>query len=145
MSAELIFSVCSTAVLPGWLLLLVLPRWKWTLGIISAGLLPFMLGLVYLGLLITAVSNMPEGGGFGSLAALSIAFSNPYGLAAGWVHYLAFDLFIGAWEVRDSQKNDIPHWMVVPCLPLTFMAGPVGLVLYLLIRAARTRRITVYG
>jgi hypothetical protein len=52
----------------------------------------------------------------------------------GWAHYLAFDLFVGSWEVRDSQRLKIPHWQVVPCLLFTLMVGPVGLVLYLTLR-----------
>jgi len=48
-------------------------------------------------------------------------------LLAGWVHYLAFDLFIGSWEVEDAAANGIPHWLLLPCLFLTLMVGPVGL------------------
>ena len=60
--------------------------------------IPFTLGLVYAGLFLSQLGNMPEGAGFGSLNEISAMFSNPYALAAGWIHYLAFDLFVGAWE-----------------------------------------------
>ncbi|MDA7782649.1 ABA4-like family protein [Gammaproteobacteria bacterium] len=69
--------------------------------------------------------NLPEGGGIGSLDAVLLAFGNPYVLTAGWIHYLAFDLFIGSWELRDTQNQGIPHWQLVPCLLLTFAFGPV--------------------
>lgn len=144
MSAELIFSICSLAVIPGWLLLIFLPRWKWTLGLISSALIPFVLAITYLLFLVYSLSNASEGGGFGSLAELSILFSDPYALLVGWIHYLAFDLFIGAWEVQDAQRNGVAHWMVVPCLLLTFIAGPVGLLLYLILRTARTRQFLLY-
>lgn len=144
MSAELIFSICSTAVIPGWLLLTVLPRWKWTLGIVCTGLIPFMLGLVYVGIIISQTGNPSEGGGMGSLEGVAILFSNPYSLAAGWIHYLAFDLFVGAWEVRDSQEQGVSHWLVLPCLVLTLMLGPVGLALYLIIRTIKTRELMIY-
>jgi hypothetical protein len=62
-------------------------------------------------------------------------FENPWGLLAGWTHYLAFDLFIGGWEVRDAQRRGIPHLLVVPALVLTFLLGPGGLLLYLAIRS----------
>ena len=91
MSAELIFSICSLAVIPGWLLLIFLPRWKWTLGLISSALIPFVLAITYLLFLVYSLSNASEGGGFGSLAELSILFSDPYALLVGWIHYLAFD------------------------------------------------------
>jgi hypothetical protein len=144
MSAETIFSICSTLVLPGWLLLIVLPRWKWTLGIISSGIIPFILGLVYVGVFISQSGNSAEGGGFGSLEEVTILFSNPYSMTAGWIHYLAFDLFVGAWEVRDSQKQNISHWLVIPCLLLTFLLGPAGLALYLILRTAMTRKWLIY-
>jgi hypothetical protein len=140
-SADLIFSICNSAVLPGWLLLIVLPKWKWTLALISTVIIPFVLGLVYVGLFISQASNFPEGGGLGSLEALIITFANPYILTAAWIHYLAFDLFVGAWEVGDAQKQGISHWLVIPCLVLTFMAGPTGLALYFILRFAMTKKI----
>ena len=87
---------------------------------------------------------MPEGAGFGFLTEISAMLSNPYVLAAGWIHYLAFDLFVGAWEVFDSQKNYIPHWYIVPCLFLTLMLGPVGLAPYFSIRGILTKNFEVY-
>jgi hypothetical protein len=66
-------------------------------------------------------------------------FENHWLLLAGWVHYLAFDLFIGAWQVRDSKALGISHLLVLPCLVLTFLFGPVGLLLYFLIRVACRR------
>ena len=56
----------------------------------------------------------------------------------GWIHYLAFDLFVGAWEVRDAQARGIHHLLVIPCLFLTLMAGPGGLLLYWAIRIVHT-------
>ena len=61
-------------------------------------------------------------------------FANPWLLLAGWVHYLAFDLFIGAWQVRDAKRTGLSHLLVVPCLVLTFLFGPIGLLLYLALR-----------
>ena len=145
MSADLIFSICNTLVLPAWALLIFLPRWKWTLAIICSGIVPFFLALVYLGLLLSQVGNLGEGGSFNSLEGVMILFANPYAMAAGWVHYLAFDLLIGSWEVRDSQKLDIPHWQVIPCLILTFVLGPVGLGLYFILRSVSKKQILVYA
>lgn len=61
----------------------------------------------------------------------------------GLVHYLAFDLFIGSWQVRDAQAHGISHWFVIPCLILTFMLGPTGLLLYFVIRLARVRLLSL--
>jgi hypothetical protein len=63
-------------------------------------------------------------------------FTSPVAATAGWIHYLVFDLFIGAWQSRDAQRRGLPHWAVIPCLIVTLLAGPVGLLLYLALRAA---------
>ena len=144
MSAELIYLLSNSLVLPAWLLLIVAPRWKWTLAVICPAVIPLILALVYAPLMFSQLPNMPEGGGIGTLEEVLIAFGNPYVLAAGWIHYIAFDLFIGSWELRDSQIHRIPHWLVVPCLLLTFALGPVGLGSYLILRSLWIRRLEIY-
>jgi hypothetical protein len=143
MSPETIFSICTKLVLPGWLLLIFAPRWKWTARFVCAVLLPLALACVYL-FLIAAHFGQSEGD-FGSLAGVGTLFRNPHNLLAGWIHYLAFDLFIGSWEVRDAQRAGIHHLLVVPCLALTFIFGPVGLLLYFVLRFAIKRKFLVGG
>ncbi len=143
MSAETLFAICNTLVLPGWLLLVVMPRWKWTTTVITSVIMPFLLGLVYLYLVLVYFGK--AGGDFGSLAGVTELFQNPYILLAGWLHYLAFDLFIGSWEVRDAQRLGMSHWLVIPCLALTFMFGPIGLGLYFIIRWTFKRKLLIEG
>jgi hypothetical protein len=64
-------------------------------------------------------------------------------LLAGWVHYLFFDLFVGSFEVRDAQRHAISHVILLPCLLFTFMLGPIGFLLYLVVRAVKTRRLAL--
>lgn len=137
MTPTTLFSLANLSVLPGWALLLLAPRWKWT-HVITAYVLPAAIGVTYL--LIMATHFRPGEGGFGSLDEVAQLFANPWLLLAGWVHYLAFDLFVGAWEVLDATRSKVPHWLVVPCLVLTFLAGPVGLLLYFIVRSAVVRR-----
>ena len=143
MSPEKLFSICSTLVLPGWLLLIFLPRWKWTARLVCAVVLPLVLAVVYLYLIATNFGSSE--GGFGSLAEVAKLFQNPYNLLAGWIHYLAFDLFVGSWEVRDAQRVGVHHLLVVPCLLLTFLFGPAGLLLYFALRFAVRRKVLVGG
>jgi hypothetical protein len=82
-------------------------------------------------------------GGFGSLSDVALLFSEPAVLLAGWVHYLAFDLFIGAWETRDAQAHHVPHLLLIPCLILTFMLGPIGLLTYFALRTMRAGRVAI--
>jgi hypothetical protein len=140
--AETLFSLCNLAVLPGWILLVVAPRWKWTHALIVTVLLPVLMGAVYITLIAGNLGSL-AGGGFAHLADVARLFENPYFLLAGWVHYLAFDLFIGGWQVRDAQRVGVPHWLVIPCLILTLLFGPAGLVCYFAARSLVTRRWTI--
>ena len=58
-------------------------------------------------------------GGFSSLADVKAPFNNRWALLADWTHHLAFDLFVGRWEVRDAQQRGIPHLLIMPALVLT--------------------------
>ena len=140
-----LFDVVGWIAMPGWLLLVFLPRWRWT-QTIAAGALPAILGAIYLALFVGYFRQVAEGfGSFGSLAGVRGAFSIDGILLAGWIHYLAFDLFVGSWEVRDAERVGLRHWFVLPCLALTFMMGPVGLLLYLVLRGAIARRFSIPG
>jgi len=68
-------------------------------------------------------------------------FTNEWAALAGWIHYLAFDLFVGCWEVRDAQAKNISHWYVIPCLILTFLFGPIGFLLYSILRLFLAREV----
>jgi hypothetical protein len=135
---EKLFSLAGAVVLPCWLLLLVAPSWKWTQRL-ATFVAPLLIASVYVWLLFSHPA--PQGGGFNSLAQVAVLFSSPYALLAGWIHYLAFDLFTGAWEARDAVRLGISRWAVAPCLVLTFLFGPLGLSLYLLLKLAMRRSV----
>jgi len=138
MTLEQVFSAASALATVGWLLLALTPRRQ--LSVHVAGVfIPLILAVIYLYFI--AMHIRGADGGFGSLADVAKLFSKPELLLAGWIHYLCFDLFIGAWEVRDSQLHGIPHLVVIPCLLMTFMLGPIGLLFYILIRSAKLKRI----
>jgi hypothetical protein len=141
MSLDVLFLVLNAAVLPGWALLVFAPRWRWTTTGVSGVLLPLLMAVSYLALLVTA--PRVEGGGFSTLEQVRTLFTHPHAVLVGWVHYLAFDLFIGSWEVRDAQRLGIPHLWVVPCLFFTLMFGPVGLLLYFTLRAVLRRQLAL--
>lgn len=144
MSPETLFSSANYSVMPAWALLAFAPRWLWTRRLVHTALYPALLGAVYtLGFAATLGGGAfaPGGSELSGLAAISAAFAQPRILLVGWVHYLCFDLFVGAWQARDAQRRGFPHWLLVPCLFLTFMAGPLGLLLYLALRFARTREL----
>ena len=132
-SVDAVFALCNAAVVPAWLLLAVAPEWIWTRRIVHSVLYPAVLGAVY-GVGFATLGPAPEGGGFGTLRGVMTLFDVPQLVLIGWVHYLVFDLFVGAWEVRDARRRGIRHLLVIPCLALTFLFGPMGLLLYLALR-----------
>ena len=131
---ESIFSACGMLAMLGWAGLILLPKFPLVVDVAARLVIPALIGVVYLVLMLGNASQTPADGGFGSLAEVKALFSVEALLLGGWVHYLAFDLFVGAWEVRDAQRRGVHHLLVIPCLFATFLAGPAGLVLYLLLR-----------
>ena len=131
MTAEQLFSILNLMTMAAWLPLVFLPRVRWAATVVPVAV-PLLLAVVYVALLAASLGRSE--GGFSSLADVSALFDDPWTLLAGWTHYLAFDLFIGGWEVRDARQRGIPHLLVVPALVLTFLLGPAGLLLYLAIR-----------
>jgi Domain of unknown function (DUF4281) len=141
MTPERLFSLCNSFALLGWLILVFTGRMRWAARLVSGAIIPLIIAILYAYLI--AAHFGETRGGFGTLDQVAALFSNRWLLLAGWIHYLAFDLFIGSWEVRDAQALGMPHLLVIPCLALTFLFGPAGLLLYFLIRTVRTRSLEI--
>lgn len=132
---ENMFSLAGVIAIMGWLMLLISPLMpKWS-DRIAGMLLPLALSLGYFLLLIIPASA--SGGGFGTLAEVIVLFSYEQAALAGWVHFLAFDLFIGAWACRKARSEGMNFILVVPCLPVIFLFGPAGLLAFQTVRAVR--------
>lgn len=130
---ETLFSLAGTIAMPAWIALLILPFWWPRTSRIIQMSVPVVLGIGYAVLI--ALFWGERTGGFESLAAVRSLFSHDGLLLAGWLHFLAFDLFIGAWIVERAHRVGLHHSWTLPCLPLTFLFGPVGLLLYLMIES----------
>jgi hypothetical protein len=135
-----IFSFANLVAMAGWLLLALLGRRRRLAELVSGWLIPGGFAVAYVAIVAVTWGKAP--GGFSSLDAVGQLFTNPWMLLAGWLHYLAFDLFVGAWIVRDSKERGIAHAFTLPSLVLTFMFGPAGWLSYLGLRAIlRSRRL----
>jgi hypothetical protein len=132
MKAETIFSIVNTLALVSWIILLVAPRWKFTQKIIISGAIPMLLSAAYLAIIVATFGKAD--GGFDSLANVMKLFTNEWAVLSGWIHYLVFDMLVGSWEVKDSQEKGISHWFVIPCLIFTFLLGPIGFLMYSILR-----------
>lgn len=135
MNWDFVFQMVNLSVVPGWMLLFFVPRHRLTNLVVHSYFYPLLLGSFYLYLL---VSSFGGEGGMDTLHNLKLSFQRDEILILGWVHYLVFDLFIGAWVTRDAHRKGIIHITIVPALVLTLFAGPVGLLLYLIIRGFST-------
>ena len=130
MSPEALFSLANAVALVGWLVLAVAPLRR-PLAIAVARTIGVVLAIAYSALLIRSLTGGGFEGDLTTLAGLTAAFSRPEAVLVGWVHYLAFDLWVGAWATEDAPKRSVPHWALIPCLFFILMAGPFGLLLYL--------------
>ena len=129
LSPDLAFRAGNLLALASWIALALSPpsrRWTPRVWQLTGLWVPLLLALAYVALLLGHWGP----GGFGSLAELRQLFERPGLLAAGWLHYLAFDLFVGTWIARDAAQRGLPHAAVLPCLALTFLFGPAGLLAY---------------
>jgi hypothetical protein len=135
MSTEQLFSASGLLVMPFWFLMAFLPHWRWTKRIIGSPLISLPAALLYAWLVlpragaIWAAVSSPE---LGPIAAL---LGSPEGATIAWAHFLAFDLFVGRWAYLDSRERGVSALFMAPILLLTLMLGPIGLALYLGLRA----------
>jgi heme A synthase len=137
MTPDSIFQICSSIALIGWLVLMIASPFIIEVDKFLIGTIITLLAIVYAWLIFYSFKpgDMKS---FGSLDGVMTLFQNKTLVTAGWVHYLAFDLMTGMWIKRNSLKYGIRHWLIIPCLLFTFMLGPVGLLLYLMIRFIKT-------
>ena len=142
MPTSQLFALANISVFPAWFLLVFLPSWKWT-RVIAAYVTPAVLSAAWALLMLGRFA--PRGGGFGSLEELTQLARDPYILIAVWLHNLILDVFLGAWQVRDAQRLGVSHAYVIPCLIITFLAGPVGLLAYFAVRIAVVQRVPWQG
>lgn len=138
MTPDALFQLTGPLAMLGWLALALSPLAPRVADAVAALAIPTLLSVAYVALILVHWSDAP--GGFGSLAEAMALFTDPAVALAGWVHYLAFDLFVGAWIVRTAKTERIPHLLILPCLALTFLFGPAGFLAFTALRATYAAR-----
>jgi hypothetical protein len=132
MSPDALFQIANPLALLGWVARALSPLRPLWADRIAGVLIPLLLSVAYSALILAFWSGFE--GGFDSLEAVMRLLSQPYAALAGWIHFLAFDLFVGAWITRTARAEGISHLLVLPCLVLTFLFGPAGLLAFTLLR-----------
>lgn len=143
MQASDIFSFGNTFVLLGWLLLLVFPLWRYTQVINLNGMI-IILAILYTYMIGKGIQNF-DPNSFSTLANVKLLFQSDDAVAAGWLHYLAYDLFVGTYIVKESVKLFIPRWIYTLILPFAFMFGPVGYLLFFIVKTIKTKSLEQVG
>ena len=126
-----IFSLSNFLTIPFWLLMIFAPHWRWTKRIIGSLWIVVPPALLYAVLILPQLSSVLAALANPMLSAIAALLGTPTGATLGWVHFLAFDLFVGRWAYLDSRQRNLSAWLVSPALFCIFMVGPLGLLLYL--------------
>lgn len=141
MDPRFAFSAGNTIAMLGWLGLLTslfVPVARDGVRRTTRLLIPALFGVAYVVLSAQGWSKAADGG-FGSIEQVRALFAVDAALVAGWLHYLAFDLFVGSWIVEDGLTRRVNRFALIPCLGLTFLFGPAGLLLFLGLRLLPAR------
>lgn len=131
---ETIFSLANLYIMPFWALMIIAPWWSVTRRIMRPMWVFVPLALAYSALVIPGIANLLSSLASPNLADIGALLGTPAGATIGWLHFLAFDLFVGRWELFDGIKRGVPWYLTSVALFFTLMFGPMGFLLYLVIR-----------
>ena len=136
---ERLLELSTIAVLPLWLMMIVLPAWRWTQRITRRPVIGVVPAAVYAVLVLPRLGDVWPAVSTPNLPKIAALLSTPVGATIAWVHFLAFDLFVGRWIYLDSRSRQLSPWLMAPVLFLTLMLGPIGYLLYLALRSSVAR------
>ncbi len=138
MNPDQVFNIVNLLALLSWIYLIAAARWTPRIFRVVRFALPIAYALVYLTCMLMSEPN--DEAGYQSLEQVTAIFTQPWVIVGAWIHYLAFDFFVGCWILEKSKAEGIGHgWIVIPMI-FTFMLGPVGLLLFLILLGIRKRR-----
>jgi len=136
---ETIFQLSNLLVMPFWLLMVFLPHWGWTRRILASLWVVVPAAILYAGLVLPNLLTLLPLLANPELATIAALLGTPAGATVAWAHFLAFDLFVGRWAYLDSRHRSMTAWLASPALLLILMVGPLGLLVYLVLRRVTQR------
>lgn len=137
---DVVFSASGLLVMPLWLMMIALPRWSVTVTIVRSPLVALPAALLYTALVLPGLLDVLPALARPELGPIAALLGTPAGATIAWVHFLAFDLFVGRWVYLDARERGLSAWLVSPLLVLVLMVGPLGLAAYLGLRALTGQR-----
>ena len=139
MTATNVFSLVNMLAMLMWIFMIIAPKWKATRFLIDFKIVPIALASIYAIYIFKAIQigGMMD---FGSLESVMALFTEENAVLSGWVHYLVFDLLIGMWMLDQNKKLNINQFILVPCLLFTFMMGPIGFLLFTIVKTVKQKQ-----
>lgn len=138
--ADIMFTLVFPLAAPFWFLMIVLPTWRWTPRIVASPLIALPAAAIYVVLLIPQLDVVFPAVASPNLTGVAELIGTADGAALAWAHFIAFDLFVGAWIYRDARNRRIHPLIMAPILFLTILVAPAGFAVYLGIRMLGRRR-----
>lgn len=138
MTTSVVFQIVNTIVLPAWIILVFFPKKPWRNPVIYG--FAMAMALVYAFYVVSSLGDL-DLEAFSKLEGIKAMFASDKAVLTGWVHYLVFDLLVGNWVLNNSHKHHINHYLIIPCLLLCFMFGPMGYLLYSLVKIVKVKHI----
>lgn len=138
MSPTHIFSAVNLLAMLMWILMIFLPNWKVTSLLIKYKVIPLSLSAIYV---VYVIQGLLAGGmmDFSNLESVMALFTTEVAVLTGWIHYLAFDLIVGMWILDQNKQLKMNHLIIIPCLLATFIFGPLGFMLFMIIKFFKTK------
>ncbi|HWS85833.1 MAG TPA: ABA4-like family protein [Pyrinomonadaceae bacterium] len=131
---EEVFKLSSLLVAPFWLMMMLLPRWRFTVSVMRSPLVALGPAVLYAALMIPRLLALAPALLRPELPTIAALLGTPEGATLAWAHFLAFDLFVGRWVYLDGRERGVSAWVASPVLFLTLLAGPLGFLLHLAAR-----------
>ena len=131
-----IFPIGGLFAMPMWALMILAPRWKGTRFLIDYKIVPVFIAIIYAVYVYLSIS---EGGvmDFSNFDSVKELFTQDNAILAGWMHYICFDLLVGMWMGDQNRDLNLNQLLMAPCLFFTFMLGPGGFLLFIIIRSLK--------
>src|SRR5258708_35403013 len=121
----LVFRLSNVLVLPFWAVMILLPRWRWTARLLRSSIGSVAPAALYAALVLPRLGEIWPAVSGPTLSGVATLLGSPAGATIAWVHFLAFDLFVGRWIYLDSQEQRAARWVFLPGLSTSVMTGPV--------------------
>lgn len=145
---ETIYLWLNFGVIPIWLVLIFFPNSKLNKIFLTSIFLPLIFGLIYVyifyQLMLLNEDILDYLSIYSGLDELADLFTNELFLLIFWVHFLAINLFLGSWVSRDALKYNIPKIFSGISLILIYFTGPIGLIVYWILRIFFAKKISLY-